>query len=86
MEGSPGYHRALEHALTDLLARVVTRKRSSPLDPPVPLDLVAPDFEKFKGHPVQHIEQAARSCVYRIAVRPPHEGPCVLISELNWRE
>jgi hypothetical protein len=75
MEGSPGYHRALEHALSSLLARVVTRKRTSPLDPPVPLDLVAPDFEHFKGHPVQHTEQAARSCVYRIAVCPPIAGP-----------
>jgi len=68
MEKTPEYHVLLEGMMLDLLARVVTRPRESLLEPPVPLELVKDDLEKFRTHPALHIEQAARSCVYRIAV------------------
>lgn len=70
MEDRTGYHVPLEQSLLDLLGRIVSRPRTTLLDPPVPLGLVQPDLEKFKEHSTLHIEQAARSCVYRIAVCP----------------
>jgi len=68
MEGRAGYHVQLEHMLMELLERVVRRSRTTLLDPPVPLELIQSDLEKFKQHSALRIEQAARSCVYRIAV------------------
>ncbi len=74
MEDRPGYHVHLEQLLLDLLARIVPRPRTTLLDPPVPLELIQPDLEKFRQHTTLHIEQAARSFVYRIAVFPrPHD-------------
>ena len=70
MEERPGYHVHLEKLLLELLGRIVLRPRTTLLDPPVPLELIQPDLEKFNEHSALHIEQAARSCVYRIAVRP----------------
>jgi hypothetical protein len=70
MEDRPEYHVYLEQSLLDVLSRIVSRPRATLLDPPVPLELIQPDLERFKEHSALHIEQAARSCVYRIAVRP----------------
>jgi hypothetical protein len=72
MEDRHRYHVHLEQSLLDLLGRVVSRPRTSLLDPPVPLELIQADLENFKEHSTLHIEQAARSCVYRIAVRLHH--------------
>ena len=68
MEATPEYHVLLEDMILALLARVVARPRETLLDPPVPLELVKHDLEKFRTHSALHIEQASRSCVYRIAV------------------
>lgn len=68
MEDRPGYYVHLEQLLLGLLGRIVARPRTTLLDPPVPLELIQPDLEKFREHTTLHIEQAARSCVYRIAV------------------
>ena len=68
MENRPGYHVFLEQMLLELLGRVVPRPRTTLLDPPVPLELIQPDLAKFREQSALHIEQAARSCVYRIAV------------------
>ena len=68
MENTPEYHVLLEGLMLDLLARVVSRPRESLLEPPVPLELVKHDLETFRTHSALHIEQAARSCVYRISV------------------
>jgi len=84
MEDSAAYHIALEHSLLDLLGRVVPRAHTTPLDPPVPLELVQPDFEKFRNHSVQKIEQAARSCVYRIAVNKTLFQYLLMFLELDW--
>lgn len=69
MEEGPNYHVQLEMGIMDLLGRVVQRPRTTLLDPPVPFELIANDLEKFRPHSTLHIEQAARSCVYRISVR-----------------
>jgi len=84
MEDSVGYHTALERSLLDLLSRAVPRPRTTPLDPPVPPELVRPDFEKFTGHSVHKIEQAARSCVYRIAVNKTLFYSLLILLELHW--
>lgn len=68
METTPEYHVRLEEIILDLLARVVARPRESLLEPPVPLEMVKDDLEKLRTHSALHIEQASRSCVYRIAV------------------
>jgi hypothetical protein len=68
METTAEYHVLLEGMILEVLARVVTRQRESLLQPPVPLELVKHDLDKFRAHSALHIEQAARSCVYRIAV------------------
>ena len=68
METTPEYHVLLEGMILDLLARVVARPRETLLEPPVPLELVRDDMEKLRTHSALHIEQASRSCVYRIAV------------------
>jgi hypothetical protein len=69
MDTIPGYYVLLEQTLMGLLGRVVSRPRTTLLDPPVPLELIQHDLEKFRKHSALHIEQAARGCVYRIAVR-----------------
>jgi hypothetical protein len=69
MENRAGYHVQLEQVLMELLERVVRRPRTTLLDPPVLLELNQSDLERFREHSALHIEQAARSCVYRIAVR-----------------
>jgi hypothetical protein len=60
----------LENEFLSILRRVVTRPRTSLLEPPVPVELVQTDLEnaKFREYSSLHIEQAVRSCVYRIAV------------------
>jgi hypothetical protein len=68
MDQRPPYLVELENGLIGLLNRVVSRPRTSLLDPPVPLELIQTDLPKFTQHSSLHIEQAARSCVYRIAV------------------
>jgi hypothetical protein len=68
MEERPDYYVHLERALMNLLARVVQRPRTTLLDPPVPLELISNDLGKFRQYSPLHIEQAARSCVYRISV------------------
>jgi hypothetical protein len=68
MEDRPGYYVHLEKMILDLLNRVVSRTRTTLLDPPVPLELVQTDLESFRHYSGLHIEQAARNCVYRIAV------------------
>ena len=68
MEERPAYYVRLEEALMGLLSQIISRPRTSILDPPVSLELVQNDLEKFKEVPPIHIEQAARTCVYRIAV------------------
>jgi hypothetical protein len=68
MEERPVYYVQLERAIVNLLGRVVQRPRTTLLDPPVPLELLANDLEKFRQYSPLHIEQAARSCVYRISV------------------
>ena len=77
MEETPQYFVQIEAKLIDLLNRVVKRPRTTLLEPPVPLDLVQPELDNFKGHSSFHIEQAARSCVYRISVcRGIHDSNC----------
>jgi hypothetical protein len=68
MEDRPAYYVHLEQLLMGLLTRVISRPRTTLLDPPVPLELIRNDLETFRPHSSLHIEQAARSCVYRIAV------------------
>jgi hypothetical protein len=72
MEERSRYYVQLEEALVSLLLRVVSRPRNSPLDPPVPLQLIQNDVDNLKqiSESNSHIEQAARSCVIRIAVSP----------------
>lgn len=67
MEGH-GYHVQLEQMFVELLSRIVSRPRTTLLEPAVPLELIQQDLEEFRTHSALHIEQAARSCVYRIAV------------------
>lgn len=81
MEERPNYYVHLEMAIMDLLGRVVQRPRTTLLDPPVPFELIANDLEKFKTHSALHIDQAARSCVYRISV---HLQFSSLIVEYDW--
>ena len=47
MEDRPEYHVHLEQSLLGVLSRIVSRPRTSLLDPPVPLELIQPDLEKF---------------------------------------
>jgi hypothetical protein len=68
MEGRSEYFVQMEGTLLDLVNRTVTRPRETLFDPPVPLELVQDDLEKFRGQSSLRIEQAARSCVYRISV------------------
>jgi len=68
MDNRPGYYVHLEQILMELVARVVSRPRTTLLEPPVPRELVQNVLDAFKQHSALHIDQAARSCVYRIAV------------------
>jgi hypothetical protein len=63
-----GPHVEVGNALLEILQRVVKRPRMSLLDPPVSLALVQGNLAEFREYSALHIEQAARSCVYRIAV------------------
>lgn len=67
MDDRPQYYVYLEQQLMELLGKVVSRPRTTLLDNPVQLVLIHDDLEKFRTHSSLHIEQAARSCVYRIA-------------------
>jgi len=52
----------------ELVAKIVSRPRTTLLEPPVPRELVQNDLYAFNQHSALHIDQAARSCVYRITV------------------
>jgi hypothetical protein len=68
MEDRPIYYVHLEQMLMELVGRVVSRPRTTLLEPPVSRELVQKDLDVFKQHSALHIDQAARGCVYRIAV------------------
>jgi hypothetical protein len=68
MEDRPEYFVKLEEMVLKTLRRVVSRPRTTLLDPPVSLELVQDDLANFRKHSSLRIEQAARSCVYRISV------------------
>ena len=68
MNERPEYVVLLENKLMWLLRRVLARPRNTLLDPPVPLERIQDDLRGFQEYSVLHIEQAARGCVYRIAV------------------
>jgi len=68
MTDSQRSHAQLEKPLMELLSRVIKRQRKTLLEPPVPVELVQKDLENFREYSSLQIDQAARSCVYRIAV------------------
>jgi hypothetical protein len=72
MEDRPEYFINLEKIVLETLRRVVSRPRTTLLDPPVPLELIQTDLANFRKQSALRIEQAARSVVYRIAVKPLH--------------
>jgi hypothetical protein len=70
MKDIPEYFTDLENLFLETLRRVVSRPRTTLLDPPVPLELIQNEIANFRKHSALRIEQATRNVVYRIAVRP----------------
>jgi len=85
MTDAQSSHAQLEKPLMELLSRVIKRQRTTLLEPPVPVELVQKDLEKFRDYSSLQIDQAARSCVYRISVYSV-VFYLLTFSECNWWE